>query len=196
MTLAGKIAIRAESLDDVAAIRGVHARAFDDPERVPGLVDILRTTRAALEPMSFVAVMDGSVIGHVMLSACRLDAEERIVDVMSLSPLGVGPEYQREGVGTSLVEHALAQADAVGIPLIFLEGSPAYYSTRGFERASRLGFRRPSLRMPEPAFQVARLSAYEPWMIGTFVYSDAFWACDCVGIRDTERRARIEAAFG
>ncbi|MFD5770980.1 hypothetical protein ACFWIN_34810, partial [Streptomyces sp. NPDC127049] len=49
---------------------------------------------------------------------------------------------------------------------------------------ARPGFRSPSLRIPEAAFQVARLSAHEPWMTGTFVYSEPFWAFDRVGLRD------------
>ena len=68
-----------------------------------------------------------------MLSACRLDALPRLVDVMSLSPLGVLPEFQRQGIGTRLVAHALAGADSRGIPLVFLEGSPHYYGKRGFD---------------------------------------------------------------
>ncbi|MCD0481854.1 N-acetyltransferase [Streptacidiphilus sp. ASG 303] len=176
--------IRPETSADHALIREVHARAFGDAVRVPGLVDALRTAPAALEPLSFVAVHDGRVVGHVMLSAARLDAPRRIVDVLTLSPLGVLPEHQGRGVGTRLVGHALAAAAAAGAPLVFLEGSPDYYGPRGFERADAAGFRSPSLRIPPPAFQVARLPAYEPWMTGTFVYAETFWALDCVGLRE------------
>jgi putative acetyltransferase len=28
------------------------------------------------------------------------------------------------------------------------------------------------------------MSAYEPWMTGTFVYSNTFWDHDCVGLRE------------
>lgn len=136
--------------------------------------------------MSFVATVDDRVVGHVLLSATRVDAPRRIVDVLSLSPLGVVPEFQCQGIGTQLIAYALDAADNQGVPLVFLEGSPRYYGTRGFEGASAVGFRSPSLRIPEAAFQVARLSAHEPWMTGTFVYSEAFWAFDCVGLRDPE----------
>ncbi len=175
--------IRAENGDDHGDVRRLHSRAFDDGEKVPGLVDALRVTRAPLPPMSFVAVRDGRVVGHVLLTAGRLDAPRRLVDVLVLAPLGVHPAAQRRGVGTLLVRHALDAADARRVPLVFLEGSPRYYGERGFVRADTLGFRSPSLRIPAPAFQVARLSAYEPWMTGTLVYSDVFWALDCVGLR-------------
>lgn len=69
-------------------------------------------------------------------------------------------------------------------PLVFPEGDSGYYATHGFERADAHGFRSPSLRIPAPAFQVALLSADEPWMTETLVYSDTFWALDCVGLRD------------
>ncbi len=105
--------------------------------------------------------------------------------MFSLSPLGVHPEHQRSGVGTALIARALAAADEQRAPLVFVEGSPAYYGRRGFAHASVAGFRRPSLRIPDPAFQVAKLSAYEPWMTGSFVYSEPFWALDCVGLRDS-----------
>ena len=178
------MSIRPETADDYPDVREVHARAFDDPERVPGLVEALRVAPAVVPPLAFVATVDHRVVGHVMLSANRLDAPRRIVDVFSLSPLGVLPEYQGRGIGTRLVAYALAAADERGVPLVFLEGSPHYYGRRGFETASAAGFRSPSLRIPDAAFQVARLSAYEPWMTGTFVYADPFWALDCVGLRD------------
>ncbi|KND43768.1 MULTISPECIES: GNAT family N-acetyltransferase [Streptomyces] len=178
--------IRPETADDHRAVREVHTRAFGDGERVPALVEALRATEAATEPLSFVATVEDRVAGHVLLSAARLDAPRRIVDVLTLSPLGVLPEFQGRGIGTRLIAHALAAADGQGVPLVFLEGSPHYYGTRGFEGAGAAGFRPPSLRIPEAAFQVARLSAYEPWMTGTFVYAEAFWAFDCVGLRDPE----------
>jgi putative acetyltransferase len=175
--------VRQERAEDHAAVREVHTQAFGDSEPVPALVDALRAARTLLAPLSLVATVGERVVGHVMLSACRLDALPRLVDVLSLSPLGVLPEFQRQGIGTRLVADALAGADGRGIPLVFLEGSPHYYGKRGFADATKLGFRPPTLRYPPGAFQVARLSSYEEWMTGTFVYSDAFWALDCVGLR-------------
>jgi putative acetyltransferase len=189
-----ELVIRPESTDDHPDVRVVHAQAFGDGERVPTLVDALRAAKAPLAPVSLVATVAGRVVGHVMLSACRLDALPRLVDVFSLSPLGVLPEFQRQGIGTRLVAHALAEADGQGIPLVFLEGSPRYYGERGFSDATELGFRPPTLRYPPGAFQVATLSSYEGWMTGTFVYSDIFWATDCVGLRGERlRTAQLKA---
>lgn len=178
--------IRAEGDGEQAEVRRVHALAFGDGEQVPSLVDALRAARAALPALSFVATLGDRVVGHVLLSACRLDAPPRLVDVYSLSPLGVLPDHQGQGIGARLIEHALAAADRQSVPLVFLEGSPRYYGKRGFRAAEELGFRAPTLRYPPGAFQVARLSAYRDWMTGTFVYSETFWALDCVGLREPQ----------
>ena len=61
--------------------------------------------------------------------------------------------------------------------------STPYYGSRRFVDATNSGVRPPTLRYPPGAFQVARLSSYEEWMTGTFVYSDVFWDLDCVGLR-------------
>ena len=179
--------IRPETTADHDAVDTVHRRAFGPGEPIPALVAALRAAPATLRPRGYVAV-DGAdrVVGHLMLSAGRLDAPRRLVDVYVLSPLGVDPDHQKRGIGTLLVAHALAEADRVAVPLLFLEGSPDYYGQRGFKPAIPLGFRKPSLRIPDPAFQVVTLSTYEPWMTGTLVYSDVFWALDCVGLRDPE----------
>ena len=181
-----ELLIRPEVSDDFQSVRDLHLAAFADQGIVAALVDALRAAEAPLAPISFVATIGDQVVGHVLLSAGRLDAPPRILDVLVLSPLGVLPGFQNRGIGTRLIEHALAAAEGQGVALLFLEGSPDYYGKRGFERADQLGFRAPSLRIPAPAFQVARLSAYEPWMTGTLVYSETFWALDCVGLRDAE----------
>jgi putative acetyltransferase len=181
-----EVQIRLETPDDHDQVRDLHTRAFLDEPVIPELVDTLRAAKARLAPIAFVAAAGGQVVGHVLLSAVRLDAPRRIVDVFVLSPLGVLPEHQGHGIGTRLVERALAEADRLGVPLVFAEGSPDYYGKRGFRTASTAGFRRPSLRIPDSAFQVAPLSTYQPWMTGTVVYSEPFWALDCVGLRDPD----------
>ncbi|MDG4822328.1 N-acetyltransferase [Asanoa sp. WMMD1127] len=179
------LSIREETADDAAAVHRIHAAAFGD-ELVPRLVTALRQHPAAYPARGWVAEVDGEVVGHVMLTASWLDAPRKLVDVLVLSPLGVLPPHQRRGIGTLLVARAIEEADKAGAPLLFLEGDPAYYRERGFHPGEPLGLRKPSLRIPDAAFQVVTLSAYEPWMTGTLVYAEPFWALDCVGLRDPD----------
>jgi putative acetyltransferase len=169
--------LRREEPQDHAAVDAVVRRAFGE-ERVVRLVAALRPAT-----LSLVAEEAGEVVGHVMFSRCLLDAPPRLVEVQTLSPLAVTPQWQRRGIGSALIEAGLRELDALGVPLVFLEGDPAYYSRAGFTAAGDHDFRKPSLRIPDRAFQVVRLSAYEPWMTGTFVYSSTFWENDCVGLR-------------
>ncbi len=176
--------IRAERPTDHPAVRDVHHHAFGAGHGpvVAALVDALRRDDPAA--LSLVAEQDRTVTGHVMVSRSLLDAPRRLVPVQVLSPLGVLPERQRRGIGAALVRHTLKLLDERGGPLVFLEGDPGYYARLGFRPGAGLGFRRPSLRIPDAGFQVVALSAYESWMTGTLVYSATFWDHDCVGLRD------------
>jgi putative acetyltransferase len=174
--------IRAYLPGDMAAVRQVVTEAFgDEGETVAALTDDLRVGHARAE---LVAELDGAVVGHVLLSRSWVDARKALVEVLVLSPLSVAPSHQRRGVGTALLEAAVARARELGAPAVFLEGSPAYYSGRGFEPATPRGFTRPSTRIPEPAFQVVVLDSHEDWMSGALVYCEPFWTHDCVGLRD------------
>jgi putative acetyltransferase len=134
--------------------------------------------------VSLVAVQAGQVVGHVMFTRSLLDAPRRLVEVQVLSPLAVAPGHQRQGVGSALVRSGVELLSRQGVPLVFLEGDPAYYTRFGFTPGGELGFRKPSLRIPDAAFQVRKLPAYEAWMTGTLVYSELFWQHDAVGLRD------------
>ncbi len=175
--------LRPERLGDADAIRGVVVAAFGE-EVVGELVDRLRTSPDWIEGLSFVAVHGGEVVGHVLFTRAILDAPRRLVDVLVLSPLSVAPAFQGQGVGSALVRFGLAAVATRPEPLVFLEGSPRYYGRFGFRPGESLGFRRPSLRIPEPAFQVVTQATFEPWMTGTLVYSRIFWDLDCVGLRE------------
>jgi putative acetyltransferase len=170
---------------DWPAVRAVQVAAFGDHgEVVANLVDDLRDLLVRNEGLSLVAEDGDELVGHVMFTQSLLDAPRRLVPVQVLSPVGVAPSRQRQGIGTALIRHGLALLAERSVPLVFLEGAPAYYSRLGFQPAGEQGFRKPSLRIPDEAFQVFRLAAYEPWMTGTLVYAEPFWRHDCVGLRD------------
>lgn len=183
------VTIRLEEPDDVAGVRGVVTAAFgDEGPLICELIDLLRVHACGRDGLSLVAV-DGSqggsrVVGHVMVTRGRLDAPRRLLDVGVLSPLAVDPEHQGHGLGGRLVAAAIQAADDTGLPALFLEGDPAFYGRLGFVPATPLGFRKPSLRIPDAAFQVTLLTAYEAWKTGTLVYAEPFWDLDCVGLRD------------
>jgi putative acetyltransferase len=153
----GRVDLREERPTDDRAVREVHEQAFgDDGSTVAELVDDLRATIPSTDGLSLVVEHDGRVVGHVMFTRSLLDAPARLVTVQVLSPLAVVPEHQRRGVGAALVRRGLAVMAERGVPAVFLEGDPEYYARFGFMPGEALGFRKPSLRIPDDAFQVIR----------------------------------------
>lgn len=174
--------VRPERPEDVERVREIVVAAFGD-ESVGALLDDLRAS-SAWRGLSFVAEVDGAVVGHVSFTRGWLDARSGLVEVLVLSPLAVHPDHQGRGIGDALVRGALESLGDRLEPLVFLEGSPDYYRRFGFEPGGNLGFTSPSARIPRPAFQVMRRPTYEAWMTGALVYPDAFWEHDAVGLRD------------
>ena len=188
------LVVRPATADDRDEVDRVSSAAF--AEEGPTILRLLRALEdTGAVRSSLVAEQDGRVVGHVQLSRCWVDARERLVEVLVLSPLSVDPDHQGRGVGTALLEAAVRAADDLGAPAVVLEGDWGYYGARGFRSATSLGFTRPSPRIPEPAFQVRTLTAYDDRVRGPLVYCEAFWATDTVGLRDpflseVEERAR------
>lgn len=142
-----------------------------------------------------VAVVDGAVVGHVGVSHCWVDARRELAPACMLSPLSTAPEHQGSGIGTALVAAAIDVARGLGRPALFLEGSPTYYGSRGFEPASAHGFEPPTPRVPAPAFQVVLLGDQPDWLTGRVVYPEVWWRHDSTGLRDPDL-AEVEAALG
>jgi putative acetyltransferase len=90
--------IRPAQESDAGAVLEVQAEAFggDHGARVAELVTAV--VSAPLKVISLVAEEDEQVVGHVLMSAARIDAASRLVDLYYLSPLGVLPARQRRGL--------------------------------------------------------------------------------------------------
>jgi len=175
--------IRLQRADDALSVRRVIVEAFGpgEGEKVADMAEAL--TASPNHRLGVVAEADGQVVGHVQLSRSWVDAPSRLVEVLVLSPLSVLPGYQGKSIGRQLVAQAIEEAGKAGAPLLFLEGSPTYYSRLGFEPGRGHGFTPPSVRIPDAAFQVVLLPGHEPWMTGALVYNEIFWAYDAVGLR-------------
>jgi putative acetyltransferase len=163
---------------DHEAVAHVVGAAFVDHPEVRDLPRLIRESRQYVAELELVARLDGTVVGHTMVSrAAVVETDGTRHGVLTLSPLSVAPEHQRQGIGGALVCEALARAERSDAPLVLLEGSPAFYPRFGFEDARPQGitFDLPDWAPPE-AGMVYLLRRYDPAVRSRVDYPPAFAA--------------------
>src|SRR4030042_11450 len=145
--------IRREQPQDIADIREVNMRAFGQ-EQEASIVDKVRENCNSV--LSLVAFTDGKVVGHILFSPAVIEGQHGRLVGTGLAPIAVLPEYQRKGIGTELVQTAIARIKHGGCPYIIVIGQPEYYARFGFEKAGRFGISS-EWGVPDEAFMILML---------------------------------------
>jgi len=149
--------IRAERNEDYTRITLVHDSAFGEANE-GRLVWLLRETPHFDPELSLVAESgSGSIVGHVLfypvfirtLTGARVGA-------LALAPLAVLPEYQKTGVGKTLVLNGLEAAKKRGYSVVTVFGNPGYYARFGFRPAGEFNIT-PPFKAPRGAYMVLEL---------------------------------------
>ena len=126
------IKIRKELSADAAAIRDLNRIAFEQDQEA-NIIDALRSNGAAW--LSLVATLNDRVVGHIMYSPLPVGR----VTGAGLGPMAVLPEYQRQGIGSKLIEAGNRQLKEGRCPFIVVLGHAAYYPRFGFRPARAQG---------------------------------------------------------
>lgn len=147
--------VRAEKPEDLEAIRRVNVVAFGR-ESEADLVDQLR---GAVSTFSFVAVESEQIVGHIFFSPVVIVGEcNDSLFVLGLAPIAVLPEYQRQGIGSSLIQHSLDECARLGCKAVVVLGHPEYYPKFRFVPAKEKGLRC-EYTVPDEAFMVLELES-------------------------------------
>jgi len=146
--------IREEKSRDVPEIRKVNELAFGQPQEAD-IVDKLR--RNCSDLLSLVAVAENEIIGHILFSPIQIKGKETTVRGMGLAPMAVLPEFQRQGIGGSLVREGIKTLKSRGCPFVIVLGHPEYYPRFGFEPASRYRIQS-EWEVPDDAFMILVLN--------------------------------------
>jgi putative acetyltransferase len=134
--------VRAEAVGDRSAVRAVHLTAFGEHGQVvANLVDDLRDAVARGDGLSLVAEERDQIVGHVMFSTSLLDAPKRLVPVQVLSPIGVLPARQKQGIGTTLIRRGLELLVERNVPLVFWKGRRRTTRASDSDQLDRTGSR-------------------------------------------------------
>ncbi|MGH2412564.1 MAG: GNAT family N-acetyltransferase, partial [Microcystaceae cyanobacterium] len=103
--------VRAETPEDVEAVRKVNLAAFGR-ENEANLVERLREVASTF---SFVAVQANQVVGHIFFSPISVEGKcSKNLLILGLAPMAVLPEYQRQGIGSLLIQHSLKECSQSG----------------------------------------------------------------------------------
>lgn len=129
---------RAEAVDCTVAIHKLYMDSFGEEERevVAKLATDLLTDK---NNYSYIAQIDGKVVGHIAFSPITIEQDSGLIAFI-LSPLAVHPDYQKQKVGSSLIEHGIGQLKTLGAHLIFVYGDPDYYGKFGFQTEAASGY--------------------------------------------------------
>ena len=121
--------IRSEQQTDYRDVEQLIREAFWNLY-VPGcnehyVLHNLRKSDDFIPELDFVAETEGQVVGQTAYARgtirCKQDAER---PVLSFGPVRVLPAYQKRGIGSALIAHAIGLARAMRYPVICIYGDP------------------------------------------------------------------------
>lgn len=167
------VVIRQEEAKDHNAVYSLVKWAFETAEHADGneheLVNALRKSDAYIPALSLVAEIDGRLAGHILFTKAEVGG----CAVLALAPLSVLPEYQRQGVGTALIQEGHQIARTLGYGWSIVLGSAAYYPRFGYRPADTFGIR-PPFDVPRENFMACKLLDRAPNLQGTIRYAKEF----------------------
>lgn len=135
--------IRQENKNDYDEVYNVVKKAFETAEHSDGneqdLVSQLRTSDAFIPELSLVAIKDNRIVGYILFTKIKIGKSEEL----ALAPLAVLPEYQRQGIGSELIEQGHTIAKKLGYHYVVVLGSEKYYPRLGYVSAIKFGVSAP-----------------------------------------------------
>ena len=153
--------IRDTTPGDLEHVLALYPQAFPEEE--------LRSLVAALiehgqDVLSLGAFCDGQVSGHILFTICG--TQDHRHDAALLGPVGIVPQFQQQGLGSSLIRTGLERLQDKGIVQVLVLGDPDYYGRFGFVSERRVLAPYP---IPEPwadAWQSVALGSHSPLPAG------------------------------
>ncbi len=140
------VIIRLEKSDEQREVETLIREAFWNVYR-PGclehyVIHVLRNDPAFVPELDLVMVQNGRIIGQNMFMRAEIRADDgRSIPIMTMGPICVTPELQRQGYGKLLLDRSLEKAAALGCGALCFEGNILFYGKSGFRHASEFGLR-------------------------------------------------------
>ena len=123
--------LRTTTTYDMNDVREIHLAAFPGGENQ--IVSTLAVNLVGEETsLSLVAEIDGNLVGHIIFSPVTIDSNSSWRG-MILSPVAVKPNYQKQQIGSQLINSGIERLTKTGTNILFVYGDPAYYGRFGFD---------------------------------------------------------------
>jgi predicted N-acetyltransferase YhbS len=138
--------IRRERTEEYREVEHLVREAFWNVYR-PGalehyVLNQLRNDAAFVPELDFVMEKDGKIIGQNMFMRAVIKADDgRNIPIMTMGPICIAKEYQRQGYGKLLLDYSLEQAKQLGCGALCFEGNINFYGKSGFTFARTFGIR-------------------------------------------------------
>ena len=138
--------IRLEKSEDYREVENLVRESFWNVYR-PGcsehyVIHVLRDDPAFVKELDFVMEQNGKLIGQNMFMRTVIEADDgRVVDVLTMGPIGITPELKRKGYGKKLLDYSLEKAAAMGFGAVLFEGNIGFYGHSGFSYARSFSIR-------------------------------------------------------
>jgi putative acetyltransferase len=130
--------IRKETASDIEAITQITIAAFKtlpiSNHTEQFIINALRAAGALT--ISLVAEINGRVVGHIAFSPVTIADGSK--GWYGLGPVSVLPDYQKQGIGKSLINEGLSLLKDMGGKGCALVGDPNYYKRFGFKNYPEL----------------------------------------------------------
>ncbi|MBO4806055.1 MAG: N-acetyltransferase [Paludibacteraceae bacterium] len=141
-----KYLIRLERKEEQSEVENLVRESFWNVYR-PGCLEhyvlhCLRNDKDFIPELNFVMEVEGRLIGQVicMKAEIALDRGGKL-PIMTLGPIGILPEYKRQGYGKALLDYVLEKAKEMGFGAVCFEGNILFYGKSGFSYASDFNLR-------------------------------------------------------
>lgn len=165
--------IRPETEKDYDEVYHLVKEAFAGAEHSDGneqdLVVALRKGNSFIPELSLVAEINNKIVGHILFTKVKIGNSTEL----ALAPLAVLPEYQKQGVGTSLIQRGHKTAKQLGYHFSIVLGSDKYYPKSGYIPAHHYHIT-PPFDAPAENFMAYRLSDETFPVEGIVIYDPAF----------------------
>lgn len=165
--------IRQENRTDHDEVYNLIKQAFLSAEHSDGteqdLVVSLRKSVSFIPDLSLVSVENSKIIGHILFTKITIGSNVEL----ALAPLSVLPDYQKRGIGLSLITEGHRIAKTLGYDYSVVLGNPRVYSKAGYVPASTYGIK-PPFAVSDENFMAIKLNRDAKALDGIVKYDNAF----------------------